>query len=111
MYFFMLIDYILLCDIRISLCLSIIFSKSLLGTVVSPKIITKSDLTDGLKSTEDPHDRLSSWLKNVRLPLEQIQRDITLTEKNFKQLSDLLEQIEPKKGSSDFEVGKSKKSL
>ncbi|KAF2892491.1 hypothetical protein ILUMI_13710 [Ignelater luminosus] len=73
------------------------------STVDSPKIITKSVLTAGLKTTEDPHDRLSSWLKNVRLPLDQIQRDITLTEKNFKQLSDLLEQIEPKKGSSDYE--------
>ncbi|KAF5274373.1 hypothetical protein FQA39_LY07253 [Lamprigera yunnana] len=61
--------------------------------------LSKTECADGLKSLKDSNTKLSNWLKNVKSSLDQIQQEINFTEKNFRKLSHLLNQIDSKGGS------------
>lgn len=63
---------------------------------------------DSLK-VENTKESFLNWMKNVKAPMEEAQKNIILTEKNLKQLSILLERIESKnlktnKSAIDLEV-------
>ncbi|KAK4884344.1 hypothetical protein RN001_000615 [Aquatica leii] len=62
------------------------------------EILLKGDGTDGLKGSKESH-KLTTWLKNIKSPLEEVHQDINFTERNLRKLSHLLNQIDPKSGS------------
>ncbi|KAF5275203.1 hypothetical protein FQR65_LT04235 [Abscondita terminalis] len=71
------------------------------GNERASEILLKSDCTDGLKSSKETH-KLSTWLKNVKSPLEDVQHDINFTEKNLRKLAHILNQIDPKNGTTKW---------
>lgn len=69
-------------------------------TEESAEDLLKTDCTDGCSTSKDISTKLSSWARNVRFPLEDVERYIAQTEKNLKKLSHLLRQVDPKSGNT-----------